>query len=230
MGTASTPSGGTSAGTTVYSGPSSAGALGNAQQTFVLNAFRGQPYLVDQLDVQDEPLYDTLTFNPGDTMTVNSCQWFTSVGPQSNKSLVQTNLTETRHLVAPEAFSIFGIRLVPNENILPTDWLNILGAYQGGGGFIFQFWFNSKAFNTGGIRHYASGMGSFMLATATGLTSITNGFPALPAGHQLALPLVITNLLSFYGQLVGNNYQLNASGTGLIFLCELVGLHARAVM
>jgi hypothetical protein len=45
----------------------------------------------------------------------------------------------------------------------------------------------------------------------------------------LALPLVITNLLSFWGQLVGNNYQLSAGGTGLLFLCKLVGLHARAV-
>jgi hypothetical protein len=44
------------------------------------------------------------------------------------------------------------------------------------------------------------------------------------------LPLVITNLLSFKGWLVANNpLVLNPAGTGLLFLCELVGLHARAV-
>jgi hypothetical protein len=198
--------------------------IANEQQTFVLNAFRGQPYLVDQLDVQDEPLYDTLTYNPGDTITVNNAQWFTSVGPQSNKSLVQTNLTESRHLVAPEAFSIFGIRLVPNESVLGIDWEAILQ------GFIFQFWFNSKAFNTGQIRHYAAGMGTYAVTTRTGESWYTNGFPSLTSGHLLQLPLVITNLLSFYAQLFGNNLTLNAGGTGLVFLCELVGLHARAVM
>jgi hypothetical protein len=198
--------------------------MANSQQMFVMNAFRGQPYLVDQLDVQDEPLYDTLTFNPGDTITVNTAQWFTSVGPQSNKSLVQTNLTETRHLVAPEAFSVFGIRLLPNENILGSDWENILQ------GFIFQFWFNSKAFNTGGIRHYAAGMGTYAVTTRTAESWYSNGFPSLSSGHLLQLPLVITNLLSFYAALFGNNYQLNAAGTGLVFICELVGLHARAVM
>jgi len=198
--------------------------LASDQQAFVLNAFRGQPYLVDQLDVQDEPLYDTLTYNAGDTVNVNNAQWFTTVGPPSNKSLVQTNLTETRHLVAPEAFSVFGIRLVPNENILGSDWENILQ------GFIFQFWFNSKAFNTGGIRHYAAGMGTYAVTTRSSESWYTNGFPSLGSGHLLQLPLVITNLLSFWAQLVGNNYTLNAGGTGLVFLCELVGLHARAVM
>ena len=198
--------------------------MANDQQTFVMNAFRGQPYLVDQLDVQDEPLYDTLTFNAGDTITVNTAQWFTSVGPQSNKSLVQTNLTETRHLVAPEAFSVFGIRLVPNENILGPDWENILQ------GFIFQFWFNSKAFNTAQIRHYAAGMGTYAVTTRTAESWYTNGVPSLTSGHLLALPLVITNLLSFFAQLFGNNYTLNSGGTGLVFICELVGLHARAVM
>jgi len=197
--------------------------LVSAQQSFVLNAFQGQPYLVDQLDVQDEPLYDTLTFNPGDTITVNTAQWFTSVGPQSSKSLVQSNLTETRHLVAPEAFSIFGIRLVPSENVLGTDWESILQ------NFIFQFWFNSKAYNTGNIRHYAAGMGTWAQVTGTAQSWLANGFPSLPSGHTLSLPLVITNLLSFWAQLFGNNYQLNSSGTGIVFLCELVGLHARAV-
>ena len=193
------------------------------QQSFVMSAFRGQPYLVDQLDVQDEPLYDTLTFNPSDIVTVNSAQWFTSVGPQSGKSVVQTNLTETRHLVAPEAFSVFGIRLFPNENILAVDWLSILE------GFVFEFWLNSKYYNRANIRHYAAGMGTYAQTTRTSESWYTNGFPSLPSGHLLQLPLVITNLLSFWGQLVGNNYQLNASGTGLVFVCELVGLHARAV-
>jgi hypothetical protein len=202
---------------------SSYASMANEQQIFVANAFRGQPYLVDQLDVQDEPLYDTLTYNPGDTVTVNSAQWFTSVGPQSGKSLVQTNLTETRHLVAPEAFSVFGIRLEPNANVLAADWLAIVQ------GFVFQFWLNSKSYNTGPIDHYAAGAGTFAVSDRSSESWYANGFPSIPSGHLLALPLVITNLLSFWGQLVGNNYQLSSGGTGLLFLCKLVGLHARAV-
>jgi len=196
------------------------------QQAFVYSAFRGQPYIVDQLDIQDEPIYDRTSFAPGGTVNQLLSAWFTNVGVNAtpNKGLADTNMQQPRQLPVPEAFACFGIRLVPNENILGSDWEALLNTQ------VFQFWLNQKAYNTGNIRHYAAGMGTYAVTTRSSESWYTNGFPSLSSGHLLQLPLVITNLLSFYGQLVANNpLVLNAAGTGLLFLCELVGLHARAV-
>jgi len=197
----------------------------NEQQAFVYSAFKGQPYIVDQLDIQDEPVYDRTAFNPGGTVTQLTSQWFVNVGSNApTKGLADTNLQQPQQLPVPEAMAVFGIRLVPSENILGSDWENLLNTQ------VFQFWLNQKAYNTGNIRHYAAGMGTYAVTTRTAESWYTNGFPSLTSGHLLQLPLVITNLLSFKGWLVANNpLVLNPAGTGLLFLCELVGLHARAV-
>jgi hypothetical protein len=129
------------------------------QQAFVYSAFRGQPYIVDQLDIQDEPIYDRTSFAPGGTVNQLLSAWFTNVGVNAtpNKGLADTNMQQPRQLPVPEAFACFGIRLVPNENILGSDWEALLNTQ------VFQFWLNQKAYNTGNIRHYAAGMGTYPL-------------------------------------------------------------------
>ena len=204
----------------------SAGQPINEQQAFVYDAFRGQPYIVDQLDIQDEPIYDRVSYSAGGTVNTLTSQWFTNVGVQANpaKGLADTNVNQPQQLPVPEAMAVFGIRLCPSENVLAADWENMLNTQ------VFQMFLNQKPYNTANIRHYAAGMGTYAVTTRSAESWYTNGFPSLTSGHQLQLPLVITNLLRFYGQLVANNpLVLSASGTGLLFLCELVGLHARAV-
>jgi len=37
------------------------------QRSFIIDSFRGQIIISDQMDVQDTPLYDTVTYAAGDT-------------------------------------------------------------------------------------------------------------------------------------------------------------------
>ena len=213
-----------------------AGSL-TTQQLMILDAFQSQVYVQGQLDVEHEPLYDTITLAAGAQVTANATALFTNVGPASGKTLAQTNLTQSRRLQAPEAVSEFAIRLQWEENIVLADLLSIMW------GFAFQFFLGQKAYNTGPLWHYDSGGGIYATnldggTVAAGLATptlvATNGLPSREAMHKLAIPIVIENQMEFYAQLTGNAFTLAASGadtwgTGLALMCLLDGLHARGI-
>ena len=94
--------------------PAVAAAAATQQQSFIIGSFGGAIYITNQLDVEDTPLYDTFAPAAGSTMQggvgANS-QLFTNVGFNAGKNYAQTNMQEPQKLPAPEAFSIFGIRL-----------------------------------------------------------------------------------------------------------------------
>jgi hypothetical protein len=200
------------------------------QQVMILDAFQSQVYIQGQMDIQHEPLYDTVTLAAGAQVTALSTAFFTNVGPASGKTLAQTNLTQSRRLPAPEAFSAFAIRLAWEENIVLADILAILW------GFAFQLFLGQKAYNTGPLWHYNAGGGlnAFTIAAIPAIALYTNGVPGRDHMHRLAIPIVIENQMEFYAQLTGNAYTLVAAGgqtlgTGLALMCLLDGLHARGI-
>lgn len=195
----------------------------DATRNFVMDSFKGQIYISDNLDVQDTPVYDTITYNASGTITTPNSQFFTNVGSASGKTYVQTNMTTSQKLVAPEAFSVFGIRLHPSEDIAYADLISIFN------GFVFEFWMGQKYYQRAPVYHFSAGMGIAGYTTRTAQSFYTNGSPSRDSMHKLALPLVIANQLQFYGQLFGSNLTLSSGGTGLTLLCELVGLYARGV-
>lgn len=198
-----------------------------AQQAFVINAFRGQVYISDTLDVQDTPLYDTVSLNEGQTVQTgynSNSAFFSDIGAASGKSIAQTNMTEAKQLPAPEAFSVFSVRITWQEWIYYLDLQNLLTDYE------YEFWLGKKSYQQANLRHFSAGMGIQGFSTLTGFQALTNGSTDSRSMHTLDIKMVIANLQSFYGFLGGNTqYVLNASGTGLILLCELNGLYARGV-
>lgn len=206
-----------------------AGSL-TPQQLMILDAFQSQVYVQGQLDVEHEPLYDTVTLAAGAQVTELSTAFFTNVGPASGKTLAQTNMTQQRRLMAPEAFSVFAIRLAWEENIVLADILAILW------GFAFRFFLGQKPYNTGPLWHYNAGGGlsAATIAAVPAVALYTNGAPSREAMHKLAIPIVIENQMEFYANLVGTAYTLVAAGggtlgTGLALMCLLDGLHARGI-
>jgi len=195
----------------------------SAQRSFIVDSFRGQIYISDQLDVQDTPVYDTVTYAASATITTPNSQFFTNVGSQSGKSYVQTNMTQSQKLIAPEAFSVFGLRFYFDGSILRSD-LNSL--FQG---FVYEFWLGQKPYQRAPLYHFSAGMGIDGYTTKTNESFYTNGSPNRDSMHVLQIPLVIANQMQFYGQLVGSNFTLSASGAGAILVTELVGLYARGV-
>jgi hypothetical protein len=202
----------------------SAVAAITSQQQFIINSFKGQIYVSAQLDVQDTPVYDTITYNASGTINQQNSYFFTSVGPSSGKTTAQTNMAQQQKLDAPEAFSVFGIRLGWSENILYADLLTLLNSWD------YTFWLGQKWYQRANLRHYAAGWGISGFATTTATSVLTNGWPSISAMHGLAVKLVIANQMSFYAYLEGAASQtLGSGGTGLILVNELVGLYARGV-
>ena len=89
----------------------SAAAAITQQQQFIINSFKGQIYISNQLDVEDTPVYDTITYPASGTINTPNSQFFTNVESNSGKTYAQTNMTQNGKLDAPEAFSVFGVRL-----------------------------------------------------------------------------------------------------------------------
>jgi hypothetical protein len=194
------------------------------QQMFIINAFRGQIYISDTLDVQDTPVYDTLTYTAGGTIQQSNNQFFANVEQGSGKTQAQTNMTQNNKLDAPEAISVFGIRLGWSEDSLRSDLQTLVNSWA------YQFSLGKKYYSLANIRHYSAGWGITGFTTRTSESAYTNGFPSRGSMNLLEIKLVIANQMSFYAQLVGNTSQvLSASGTGMILLNELVGLYARGV-
>jgi hypothetical protein len=194
------------------------------QQMFIINAFRGQIYISDTLDVQDTPVYDTLTYTAGGTIQQSNNQFFANVEQGSGKTQAQTNMTQNNKLDAPEAISVFGIRLGWSEDALRSDLQTLMN------GWAYQFSLGKKYYSLANIRHYSAGWGLTGFSSRTAESAYTNGFPSRGSMNLLEIKLVIANQMSFYAQLIGNTSQvLSSTGAGLILLNELVGLYARGV-
>lgn len=194
------------------------------QQQFIINAFKGQIYISNQLDVQDTPVYDTITYAASATITKTNSYFFTNVGPTAGKTVAQTNMGQQQKLDAPEAFSVFAIRLGWSEDILRSDLQTLLNSWD------YEFYLGQKWYQRANIRHYASGWGISGFTTKTAESVYTNGWPSISAMHGLAVKLVIANQMTFYAFLDGATSQaLSGSGTGLIMINELVGMYARGV-
>lgn len=200
------------------------------QQNFIIESFRGQIYISNELDVQDTPVYDTDTYTAGQTVNTQNSQWFSNVESGAGKTYAQTNMAENRRLAAPEAFSVFGIRLGWGENVIFSDLLTFVN------GWAYEFWLGQKNYQRANVRHFSSGWGIYGFSTNTSTQWLTNGQSGRGSMNMVMVKLVIANQMSFYAQLTGgptNGAQTlatsGAGGTGLILLNELVGLYARGV-
>src|ERR1700677_3391679 len=142
-----------------------------AQQSFIIESFRGQIYISDELDVQDTPVYDTLTYTAGATINTPNSALFSNVESNSGKTYAQTNMQENRRLAAPEAFSVFGVRLGFSENLLYADLITWYNSWA------YEFWLGQKNYQRANVRHFSSGWGMAGYTTNTTQSFFTNGSP-----------------------------------------------------
>jgi hypothetical protein len=197
------------------------------QQAFILGSFTSEVFIQNRMDIQDTPIYDTISQLAGAAVTQNTSTYFTSVGPASGKTYAQTNMTQPQKLSAPEAFSIFAFRYRYQENISLVDLYAILFNY------CFEFWMGQKAYQRGPLWTYTAGGGIFGTSnqsyTGTTGTILNNGLPGRNSMHKLGVVLVIENQMTFYADLNGGNYTLSGTGNGFISQVVMSGLYARGV-
>jgi hypothetical protein len=210
-------------GTTAIAMPAAPPQQYTAQQQFILESFNSVVYVANRMDIQDTPIYDTVTIAAGANLTQIASVLFTNVGPQSGKTLALTNMQQPQKLNAPEAFAVFGFSFRYSENISLLDLYNILN------GFAFEFFLGQKNYQRGPIWSYNAGGGVYGTLTTSQTSVLNNGMPGRSDMHRLGINIVLENQMSFYGDLVGNQYTLNANGTGITYQMLLRGLYARGV-
>lgn len=193
------------------------------QQQMIVDAFNSTTYVQNQMDVQNTPLYDTITIAAGSAITPLTSSLFTNVGPASGKTYAQTNMQQSRILTAPEAFSVFGFRFRYSENISVLDIWNVIN------GFAYEFWMGTKNYQRAPIWFYNAGGGIWASLTLTATSVMNNGTPGRSDMHKVAITVVIENQMTFFALLNGANYTLNAGGTGFTGISLLDGLYARGV-
>lgn len=203
-----------------------------AYDQMIMDAFRSETYVANRMDVQHTPLYDTVTIAAGGSVSDLTTAFFTNVGPSSGKTYAQTNMSQSRRLPAPEAFSIFGFRLRWKENVLLADLYNLLD------NFCLEFYKGQKVYQRAPLWYFSPGggvAGQLAIdgaAAATTATILNNGAPYRESMHKLAIPIVIENQETFWAQLTGTSFTLTASasgGTGLTLQLLLDGFYARGV-
>ena len=199
----------------------------SAQQQTILAAFNSQVYVSNRMDIQNTPLYDTVSIAAAGAITPATTAFFTSVGAQSGKSLGLTNMSQSQKLPAPQAFSVLGFRLRYQENILLADILTLYNTQ------VYEFYLGEKYYQRAPLWYYAAGGGVSGFSTLTSASVYTNGWPSREAMHKLAITVVIENQMSFYGQLNGTAGQTatasGSGGTGIYLVSLLDGLYARGV-
>ena len=229
----------------------------NPQQQVILDAFSTETYVANRIDVQHEPIWDTIGFSNGastagtfynatgypvgfsgnyppghvggspDAITTNTSQFFVNLGSNSGKTPAQCGTLATSKRL--DAPEAFAIFGI---RLFWQETISIVDLQTILNNFALQFIIGQKPYNTGPLRFYQSGGGISGFTTNSSTQFLTNGVPGREAMHKLAIPLVIENQASFYAQLIGNNYTPLTSangGSGVMIQLVLDGLHARGV-
>ena len=190
------------------------------QQNMIMEAFRAEEYIKDQMDVQAEPVYDTISLNAADTIAQGSttAQYFKNI---QNKTLNLTNMTESGQLMNPEALAIFAYRyyLDPRNEVLDCE--NVLA------GFAFVFTMGRKPYQTIPLWMIPQG-GGLDLQGCCDSCIVHNGRPTKEAIRPIAITLVLEQGVNFVADLIGPNYVIDAT-QGFISQVNLDGLHARGI-
>lgn len=191
------------------------------QQSMIMEAFRAEEYIKDQMDVQAEPIYDTISLNLADIIAQGgtNAQFFRNI---ANKTLNLTNMTEQGQLMNPEALAIFAYRfyLDPRNSVVDSE--EVLA------GFAFQFTMGRKPYQTIPLWMIPQGGGLDVQGCCGDDTVVHNGRPTKEAIRPIAITLVLEQGVNFVGDLIGPNYTID-SVDGFIMQANLDGLHARGI-
>jgi hypothetical protein len=189
------------------------------QQNMIMEAFRAEEYIKDQMDVRAEPVYDTLSQVAGDVVQQGqpSGIFFTNI---IGKDLNLTNMTESRTLMNPEALAIFCYRyyLDPRNSILDSE--NVMAD------FALNFIMGRKPYQTVPLWMIPQGGGLDVQGCCDGCV-VHNGRPTKEAIRPIAVTLVLEQGVSFHGDLMGGPYTID--GATFIHQLNLDGLYAKGI-
>lgn len=189
------------------------------QQSMIMEAFRAEEYIKDQMDVQAEPVYDTIELVTGNVIAQGgtNAQYFVNI---DNKTLNLTNMTERGQLMNPEALAIFAYRFYLDPRNTVLDCEEVLA------GFAFQFTMGRKPYQTIPLWMIPQGGGLDLQGCCDGCV-VHNGRPTKEAIRPIAITLVLEQGVRFVADLIGPDYTID--GATFKSQANLDGLHARGI-
>jgi hypothetical protein len=172
----------------------------NPWQAMIMQAFGTTNLVQGALAVHHQPLYDTISYAPGDTITEGGSHFFENVAPSpSAKTFGQTNMPKANQLPSPQAFSIFRVHMRISEDTTPADMLLIMNSLA----FYLNLGGDVKYLGPAPLWWYGAGGGIAGVQSAGASTILTNGIPMRDNSLRLEIPLVIQNVMTFYAALTG---------------------------
>lgn len=152
--------------------------------------YKRNPIAANQADYVNWILYDRITVAAAATWNQITKLFVLPIG-SSNKTKVDTNLTQVSTLEAPQWFNCTGVSIFFNQNAAPIDIFNFMNTEY------MEFWVgSSKVYLEGPVDQFPSSGGQFtnvalgtMAAAATSfITNSTNGWPSAHNMYDVRLP------------------------------------------
>lgn len=179
------------------------------------------------VDIQQMPLYDTLTI-AANTATPTQQYMFTEP-ISATKGRSKTNLTQAGRLEAPKSFLIKAVRVVLGPTMLLADASNLLQNY------ILRLIVGDKDYQCAGLDFFPAGGGLVSAvgydgaASATEKTYVSNGIQDPRAINALDHPITISQGENFRVELEGTTFTTVSTGPGVWLRVYLDGVLGRQV-
>lgn len=190
------------------------------QQRMIMEAFRAEEYIKDQMDVQSEPLYDTLSQVLGDVITPGqpSTSFFSVV---AGKDVNLTNMVQPNQLMNPEAQAVMAYRYFIDPRNAVNDCEGVMA------NLALVFTMGRKAYQTIPLWEIPQGGGIDVQGGDCCDCVVHNGRPEKQAIRTLGVTLILEQGVRFEGELQGTSYTV--TGDTYIHQLNLDGLHARGI-
>lgn len=196
----------------------------------IIEAFRGQVYLSPSLDVQLGHMWDSVQFKAGQDLDWKNIELFDNVGVNSGKTSLDSNITQSKKLDAPEAFCVQRIFFVFDQAAAEED----IAAMRDS--IVWTFWIGQKSYQRTLLSFLPSARVCSNCLTLHGqeicpkcdTTKFTENLRAFFLDIPKLNWLVIAHQMSFWIQLQTLNGGKRLT-KDLKMWCYFYGLHARCV-
>jgi len=190
------------------------------QQRMIMEAFRAEEYIKDQMDVQSEPLYDTLSQVVGDILLAGqpNTSFFSVV---AGKDLNLTNMIQPNQLMNPEAQAVLAYRYYLDPRNTVVDCEAVMA------NFCLNFTMGRKAYQTVPLWMIPQGGGLDVQGGECCDCVVHNGRPQKDAIRTNGVTLILEQGVRFEGELVGSSTTI--TGDTFIHQLNLDGFHARGI-
>lgn len=174
----------------------------------VMAAFGLDMFDPNQVDIQDTPLFDSISVAAGSAANENTTSFFTNVQASSGKTSADTNAPRNGELPNNNYYSVQSVGLYIVGAILKADFDALML------NMAWEFKYGDRTVLQGPIWNWPAGAGGALITTAATTTYVLNGVPSRETSVALSIPIVIQPGINYSCRLTGTSTTMTVSGSG----------------